>query len=654
MTDLRTDNPDAVAWQTERTAETLAALHAIDGYEAFGASVLRYADAAQLWTPVRAGKLWFQQRRPDPDADLPVITVRDSVAGTPRVLVDFNDHAVDDGPVISPGWVSPSPDGTVLAYSITAEGTEVNEVYLVDVATGDRLPDELPWNVIAAPSWLPDSSGFWCLVNDITPDAVHMVIRRFILGEPASSWTAPLPDDAQFPQPKVAKDGQSVAITTGNTELRVDYVITKDLQVKRLLVGVPGMFRGAVSDDTLYALTDNGAPRGRIVGIPLDTSTDLSSWTELLPESSDTITDFEIIDDTLVVSRLRDCAAVIDVIDLSTGISTEIPLPGRGGAGTLLERVFHPGLPVFTRGSDEISFIYSDPATAPAIYRYGLDDRRLECLEAPATALPDVTVSYITAVSADGIEIPAHVIHRADLDLSRAHPTLLYGYGGFQLAELPAYVNGYAAWIEVGGIYVVSHLRGGGEFGAHWWRDGRRERKQNTFNDFYAVAEKLLELGWTSRAQLAIYGASNGGLLAAVALTQRPDLWAAVVSDVPAVDLLNLDRYPFMYAIGREEYGDPRIAHERAWLAEFDPVANAKAAHYPATLVVAGANDPRCPAGQARLLVDTVRCAQTGDAPILLRVHAEQGHGTFRAADAARRLTEILAFCAEHTGLALP
>lgn len=653
MIDLRTDNPDALRWQAERSAEAIAALRAIDGFAELEASVLRYSGVASRWTPIRAGGLWFQQRRLDPSAELPAITVRDTVGGPPRVLVDPNSHVTVNGSPVSLGWVSPSPDGAVLAYSITVQGAEINEVFLVDVASGERLPDEVPWNVYAPPSWLPDGSGFWCATMEVNPDAVRMPIRRFLLGEPAQDWTAPLPDDLSFPVPTVSKDGHYVAVVTGNTEVRVDHLITKDLQVLRVFEGVPGIFRCVIADDTIYALTDNGAPRNRIVRVPIGTSGDPGTWSELLAESEDTVIDFEIFDDTMVVATLRECSAAIDVIDLTTGERTEVPLPGQGGVGALVERAAHPALPAFARGSDEVTFLYSDLATSPAIYRYQVGERRLECLEDPAMVLENMTVRYVTAISTDGVEVPAHVIHRADLDLSRPHPTFLTGYGGFRLADFPAYANGHAAWLEAGGIHVLAHLRGGGAFGADWWRDGRRDKKQNSFNDFYAVAEKLIELGWTSSAQLAIYGASNGGLLTAVALTQRPELWAAVVSDVPVTDLVNMDRAPLTYAIGRDEYGDPKIPAQRRWLEAIDPVVNARPADYPATLVIAGANDPRCPAGHARLLVDKVGSAHTGEAPILLRVHAEQGHGAQGAIESARRLTEILAFCATHTGLKL-
>jgi prolyl oligopeptidase len=653
MIDLATDNADSLEWQNDQTSQTLARLHVIEGYNDLGTAVLHYTDAAERWTPVRAGDRWFHQIRIDATSDLPALTVRDAVDGDPRVLVDLNTHTTPGGTPIALGWVTPSPNGTLLAYSITTEGTEVNNVLLLDVESGRRLPDIVPWNIYAPPSWLPDESGFWCATREMTADVMGTAIRRFRIGEPAQDWSADLPRDLSFPRPEVSKDGRHVAIATGNTESRIDYLIHDDLSVTTLLDGVEGMFRGVIIGDDLVALTDHGAARNRIVRIPLATSTDETTWTEILSETDYVTTDFELLGDTLIVGSLRDCSTAIDVIDLITGERTAVPLPGRGGAGAVNEGYSHPMLPVFERGDGEITFLYSDLATSPAVYRYVIAERRLHCLQPPSCTLADVTVSYVSAVSADGTAIPAHVIHRSDLDLSRPHPTLLHGYGGFNLAELPAYLKGNAAWVEAGGIYVLSHLRGGSEFGRDWWRAGRRANKQNTFDDLYAIAERLIDLGWTSRAQLAVYGASNGGLLTAAALTQRPDLWAAVVSDVPVTDLLNIQRDPLTYAIGRDEYGDAQIPAERAWLAAIDPLSHVAPADYPATLVIAGANDPRCPALHARLFADALQRAQTGTAPILLRVHADQGHGVQGAPSTARRLTEILAFCAAHTGLEL-
>ena len=200
-------------------------------------------------------------------------------------------------------------------------------------------------------------------------------------------------------------------------------------------------------------------------------------------------------------------------------------------------------------------------------------------------------------------------------------------------------------------IYVLSHLRGGGENGTGWWREGSRENKQHTFDDLYAVAEQLVQLGLTTSSQLAMYGESNGGLLASAAVAQRPDLWAAVVPDVPLLDLLEMHRDPIGYAICKDEYGDPLVPEEATWLRSYSPYELVQPSTFPATLVIAGANGPRCAAWHSRVFVQKLEDCQRGDAPVLLRVHSGQGHGAAGALAKVERTAEWLAFCAQRTGL---
>jgi prolyl oligopeptidase len=308
---------------------------------------------------------------------------------------------------------------------------------------------------------------------------------------------------------------------------------------------------------------------------------------------------------------------------------------------------------MFKTGDDEISFVFSTFDLSPTVYRYVISEKRLEVVGAQPVEIEGLVVSTIAAVSADGVEVPAHVVHRADLDVSVPQPTLVYGYGGFNLAYLPSHLGEYAAWVEAGGIYVLAHLRGGSELGTEWWLGGRREHKQNTFNDLYAVAEHLIATGRTTSAQLAVKGESNGGLLTGAAIAQRPDLWAAVVSDVPIYDLLGMVRDPLTFAIGQVEYGDPANPVEAEWLRAISPVENVQPASYPAILVTAGENDPRCPTWHARKFVDLVQRAQIGDAPVLLRVYGGQGHGAAGLGAIAGKDADWLAFAANATGLVL-
>lgn len=329
----------------------------------------------------------------------------------------------------------------------------------------------------------------------------------------------------------------------------------------------------------------------------------------------------------------------------------EIEPPGEGVISIFAVAAAHPGLPMFASGDGEISFVHSTVDTAPAVYRYVLAEQRLELVNPPALRLDGIRVSMVTAISADGTPIPAHVVHRSDIDTSVPHPTLIHGYGGFNVAWLPAFLAENAAWVEAGGVYVRPHLRGGSDFGTEWWRQGARQNKQHTFDDLFAIAEHLIATGRTTRRQLAVKGESNGGLLAGAAIAQRPDLWAAAVADVPILDLLAMDRDPLTYAIGRGEYGDPLDPVEAEWLRAISPVEHLEPAEYPAVLVSAGANDPRCPAWHSRVFVEKLERAQQGGAPILLRVYGDQGHGGAGTAAAAEKNADWLAFVANATGL---
>lgn len=650
MTDLRQETPETLAWQEQRSGVAAETLRALPGFDTFREGVLARLVDTRRSPVVRRSDVWFQHQVLDPAAEHPVVTARRGLDTEPRVLVDPNALSSSRGVPVQLLWTSPSPDGQVLAYAVMAGGTEVAEVSLLDVATGAPLPDAVPWSVNFPPSWLPDSSGFWCSARQVVDGVFSMPVYRYLIGEPAPDSPLELPATCIFPRPEVSEDGRYVGIASGNTEARLDHVLTEQ-GLQPLLEGESGGATGRFVGDDLVAIVDGKAPRGRLVRIPVATSRDPGTWTELLAESGDVLRWLEIVDERIVLGYLRDATARVRVLELDGSVVAELDLPGQGVVGTVAAGAAHPSLPMFAVGEGEVSFVFSTFTSAPAVYRYVVGEDRLEVVDPPVLELEGLTVTTLEATSADGTRVPAHVVHRADLDLSQSHPTLVHGYGGFNLAWLPSYLGLYAPWVEAGGLYVLPHLRGGSDFGADWWHGGMRENKQHTFDDLFAVAEELIARGWTTPAQLAAQGESNGGLLAGVAVTQRPDLWAAVVADVPILDVLGMVADPLTYAIGRGEYGDPLDPAEAEWLRAYSPVANVQAVDYPATLLIAGANDPRCPAWHARVFLELLEQAQTGSAPVLLRVHHDQGHGAGGARATADKAAEWLALCADRTGL---
>ncbi|MEU9886713.1 prolyl oligopeptidase family serine peptidase [Sphaerisporangium sp. NPDC051011] len=648
--DLSIDSSESLAWQADRDEKAAARLAGLPGRESLKQRIAGNLTDTRVAPVTRRGDRWFQLAVLEPDAEQPVAVVRDAPAGEPRVLVDPNELTAKRGRPVTLLGISPSPDGRTLAYLLMEAGTEVNELRLIDVRTGEALSDELPWNVTNF-GWLADSSSFLCTTREVIDGVSECPVYRHVLGTTPGA-PIPAPKGIIGARPVVSADGRHVALMTGNTEQRLDWIV-QDGDLRPFLRDLPGGFTGAFHGDDLIALVDDGAPRGRLVRIPVATAADPSTWVELVAESEDVLRYVDVVGDEIVLGYLRDATCRVRLLDLDGTVVEELDLPGDGTVSTLPGGASHPALPMFASGDDEISFIYSSFDTSWTVYRYIVSERRLEVVTPPAVKLDGLVVTTITAVSSDDTPLPTHVVHRADIDTSMPQPTLIYGYGGFNLAYIPSFVAEHAAWVESGGVFVLSHLRGGSDFGAEWWRQGTREHKQQTFDDLYAVAEHLIETGRTTPQQLAVKGESNGGLLAGAAITQRPDLWAAVVADVPILDLIGYERDPLTYMIGRVEYGDPRVPVEAEWLRAISPVHNVQPAAYPAVLVTAGANDPRCPVWHSRVFVDLLERAQTGDAPVLLRVYSDQGHTVTGLDAASSKNSDWLAFVAAATGLGL-
>jgi prolyl oligopeptidase len=301
---------------------------------------------------------------------------------------------------------------------------------------------------------------------------------------------------------------------------------------------------------------------------------------------------------------------------------------------------------------EQIDFLFATPATSPACCTANARTREVTQLSPPGHTI-DARVLDYKALSTDGAEVVYHVIARSDLDLSQPHPTVITGYGGYNVAVLPGWFgNRWAAWIEAGGILVLSHLRGGGEFGPPWWEQGRLQHKQNTFDDVFATAEDLIARGITTPRQLGVTGGSNGGVMAAVAAVQRPDLFRASSPEAPVTDLLARRRDPFTMS-ATLDYGDPSDPAMAPIINRWSPYQNVRpGTDYPAMLIDCGANDPRCPPWHGRKLAARMQAASSSALPVLLRVRAGAGHGAVGHEDQTRQSAEILAFFAEYLGLA--
>jgi prolyl oligopeptidase len=651
--DLRDESPDTLLWQGQQDALAQKRLAELRGRELFAELLRERCLSLRRIPPVRRGGLWFETVLVDPEHEQMSVVVRTAPDAEPRVLFDPNAYSAEVGTKHVVTLSDASPDGRLMAVAVDEGGKEMPRLLVIDVATGEVLPYGIPWAVYGGITWLPDSSGFWCSTRVFDEQGARQPLYRYLLGQPLPEETKVDLDSPFTLVPQVSPNGRYALFPSGNTEVRLD-VMLYDGEQRPFLKGVPGSahvrFDG---DDAIAILEDTPRQRGRVVRIPMATATDQSTWTELLAESDDVLRWIEVVDGHIVLGLLRDAAARIKVLDLTGSVVDEPDLPGRGMVSIIpAGGAAHPSLPMFGASDDDIVFTFSSYEQSPGVYRYVPATRSLEVVQAPEITAHDLVVSVITATSADGTAVPAHVVHRADLDLSVPHPTVVYGYGGYNLARGPGFEPESSAWVRAGGIWVLAHLRGGSEFGPEWWLQGRREHKQRCYDDFYAVAERVVELGLTTREQLAARGESNGGLLTAAATVQRPDLWAAIACDVPITDLIGFADDP-LFAIGAVEYGNPSVPEEAAWLVPVSPVQNVQPAAYPAVLVTGGANDPRCPVWHCRVFVDALQRANTGDNEVLLRVYEGQGHGAAVLDDAVEKSSDWLAFVADATGLQL-
>jgi prolyl oligopeptidase len=580
--------------------------------------------------------------------------------GDGRVL--FDPHMENRDRPLFVSWVSPSPDGRTLAVGVCRDGSEQNSIRLLDVDTRRFLVDPpsqmLMDNWTGGAHWLPDSSGFFFtgLAGESTSFRQQVFLHRRTPSPETTSvdiaWTQPGRD---YRMVTISHDGNyAVAL-----ERRKDPI---PVAVAKLGVG-PIVFRpfvtrirstlaGHVVDGRYVAITDLEAPRGRVVAIPLDARdpNDPGCWQELIAESESVLRNLTPVGDRLYLTELVDTYSRIKVTDLCGRVLEHVPLPNRASVGALSSPMTEL---VVTGQPDKFVFSVSSLSVSPGIYRHTPGESRIETLQSPKAQLDDVVVEDAWVSSADGTLVPYHIVRRADVSDRSVVPTLICAYGGFNQPFAPQFPAAMAAFVAMGGQLVHAHLRGGGELGRAWWEAGRLGNKQNSFNDLYAIAERLIAAGRCAPECLALVGQSNGGLLAGVAATQRPELWAAVVPRVPFLDCIGGCRDPYGRNAVSTELADIEDPNEVARLAQFSPYHLVReGVRYPAIFMDAGATDPRCPAWHARKFAARLQRAQAGGGPILLHVWEQVGHGAATHRDVAiDEHAEWLAFVAHHTGL---
>jgi prolyl oligopeptidase len=654
---LERDGAETAAWTEAQNARTRAALDAVPARVRLAARVRELLGGGLLGVPRPVGKRVFFERRSDGARQM-VLYVREGEGA--RALIDPN--TLDPDGLVTLDWWYPSPDGALVAYGLSRGGTEMSTLHVVDVATGRRLPDEIPHTQRAHVAWSGDA--FYYTVHP-TPGSVppgdehyYRKIRYHRLGDDPSSdalvFGDGLPKETLLGMDADAKGGW-VVVSAAEGWTRNDlYLLGRESGSdgpRAMIEGADGLSHPIVAGGRIWIRTNVGSPNYRIV--VADPSAP-DEWRTVVPESEWPIESFDVTRSHLVVHTLVDASSRLSIWSHEGTWQRDVPLDP---FVALLDRA--PAIsPIADPQSERFGYTV-DSFTRPPIAYVGDADTGasdvIVALEVPAGFDPAaIAVRQVRFRSPDGTEVPMFIVHRRDVRPTGDIPTILNGYGGFNISRTPAFAGGVAAWVEAGGVYVVANLRGGAEFGERWHRAGMRANKQNVFDDFAAAAEALVEQGWTSRDRLGISGGSNGGLLVGAAMTQRPELFGAVACAVPLLDMLRYQHF-LIARFWIAEYGSAEDPEQFRWLRAYSPYHNARAGtRYPAVLFTTAEGDSRVDPGHARKMTALVQWLQRDDpdAVALLRVDRDAGHGIGKPLDKqVDDVADQLAFFAWRLGL---
>ncbi len=549
-------------------------------------------------------------------------------------------------------------DGKLWAYGVAVAGSDRTEWHIMDVATGKLLPDTLSPNRQGGVSWLKDNSGFFYSGYPPVPKGSELKSNTFFqrlyfhkLGTPQSD------DDVVYDRPdnkeyfigaRVTEDGQYLMINVGKGTEQMNMVYFKRLQADRapimpLITDLKNSYSFIGNDDDVfYFLTDRDAPRGKVVKVNVQPR--IPKWEDVIPESADTLDGVDFVNNQFVLNYLSDARTKIKIYETSGDFVREVELPGIGTANGFGGK----------RKDTETFYSYSSYNAPPTIYHYDLKTGK-STLYRKANVKFDPSqfeVKQVFYTSKDGTKVPMFITYKKGIKLDGKNPTILYGYGGFNVPITPGFSIARVAWLEMGGVYAVACLRGGSEYGKTWWEGGSRLKKQNVFDDFAWAAKWLIANKYTSTPKLAINGGSNGGLLVGAVLNQNPGLFGAAVPQVGVMDMLRFDKFTIGWA-WKSDYGDPTNAADFKAMYAYSPYHNAKpGTKYPATLITTADHDDRVFPAHSFKYAAAMQNAQAGNSPVLIRIETKAGHGAGKpTSKQIEEVADIYGFLIKNLGM---
>lgn len=622
------DSAETKAWVEAQNQVTFNYLSQIPQREEIKHRLTQVWDYEKYGIPFKRGDRYFYYKN-DGLQNQNVLYVLNSLDDEPRVLIDPNLLSADG--TVSLSGVAISKDGNLMAYALSYSGSDWKEWHVRNIATGEDLPDHIKWSKFSGASWTHDHQGFfYSRYDEPNPETKHEDVNYYHKLFYHKIGTDQSQDILVYHRPDqkewgfsgvVSEDGRYLIISVWLGTDPKNLLFYKDLtvpngEVVELISEFKAQYSFIDNDGSVFWIeTDLDAPRGRVIAIDITQG----NQTEIIPEQAETLQGVSVVNHQFVAAYLKDAHSQIKIFNLDGSWVRDVVLPGLGSAGGFEG----------DRADTETFYSFTSFTTPTTIYRYNMLTGESSVFRQPQVDFnpADYESKQVFYHSKDGTRIPMFITHKKGIELNGNNPTYLYGYGGFNISLTPSFSVSQLVWMEYGGILAIPNLRGGGEYGEEWHQAGTKLNKQNVFDDFIAAAEWLIANKYTCREKLAIGGGSNGGLLVAACLTQRPDLFAAVLPAVGVLDMLRFHKFTIGWA-WCSDYGSPENPEEFKALYAYSPLHNLKpGTHYPATLITTADHDDRVVPAHSFKFAAALQAAQAGEAPILIRIETKAGHG---------------------------
>ena len=625
------DSDETKAWVEAQNKVTFGYLEDIPQRESLKQRITKLWNYEKYGIPYKEGNRYFYFKNNGLQNQSVLYTLT-SLDGEPRLLIDPNTLS-EDGTIALSG-IAISDDGNRMAYGLSTSGSDWQEWKVRDVETGEDLSDHLKWVKFSGASWTTDNQGFFYSRYDEPNDATKLEDINYYhklyyhkLGTDQSDdlliYHRPDQKEWMF-NGSVTEDGHYLIIYVSQGTDPKNLVFYKDLQtpdspIVELISEFEANFSLIDNDGSIFWVqTDLDAPRGRVIAIDIH-NPERENWQELIPQSEETLEDVGVLNNQFVADYLKDARSSIKIFDLNGAFVREVELPGIGSAGGFGGK----------RYDTETFYVFTSFTTPATIYRYDMVTGERSLFRQPTVDFDPTQYEtrQVFYPSKDGTQVPMFITHKKGLALDGKNPTYLYGYGGFNVSLSPSFSISNLVWMEMGGVYAIPNLRGGGEYGEDWHQAGTKLNKQNVFDDFIAAAEWLIENHYTCPPKLAIGGGSNGGLLVGACMTQRPDLFRAALPSVGVLDMLRFHKFTIGWA-WCSDFGSPENPEEFKALYAYSPLHNLKpGTAYPATLITTADHDDRVVPAHSFKFAAALQAAHSGDNPVLIRIETKAGHG---------------------------